>query len=125
MKRKSVGYFDGVDPAVLTSLTCGGYDTIPISNGLDNYGRHIRLLNEETKVDLLIGYLHKIYAPIDNDTQAEDIFHICQTYRIPFLVIVPNALHDCAREKFDKCPDMVQFIDPADVLDMALKILKS
>lgn len=125
MNRKRVGYFEGTDPAVLTSLICAGYDTIPISNGIDNHGLHVRLLNEDTRVDILMGYLHKIQAPVDYETQAEDMFHICQTYQIPFLVIVPSALHACAREKFEKCPDMVQFVDPAEVLDTALKILQA
>ncbi len=123
MKRKAVGYFEGTDPAVLTSLVCDGRVTIPISNGLDNHGLHIRLLNEESRVAVLIGYLHKIDAPMGDDTQAEDIFHICQTYQIPFLLIVPRELHECARAKFD-CPDVVQFADPSEVLETARKILQ-
>jgi hypothetical protein len=124
MKRKSVGYFEGTDPIVLTSLICEGCDTLPISNGLDNHGKHIRLLNEDTKVDLLIGYLHKIHAPVDDETQAEDIFHVCQTYQIHLLMIVPRELHDCARQVFVNCPDVVEFVDPTDVLETARNILK-
>ena len=125
MKRKCVGYFDGVDPAVLTSLICDGYDTLPISNGFDNYGQHIRLFNEENKVNVLIGYLHKIYAPEGADTQAEDVFHICHTYQIPFLIIVPRDLHKDARGLFPKVPEVVRFVDPADLLETVRKILKS
>lgn len=125
MKRKSVGYFEGTDSAVLTSLICDGCDTIPISNGLDNHGLHVRMLNEDTKVDVLMGYLHKIHAPVGDETQAEDMFHICQTYQIDFLVIVPRELHDCARGHFQKCPDVVRFVDPADVLETTRKILKA
>jgi hypothetical protein len=125
MKRKCVGYFDGVDPGVLTSLICDGFDTIPISNGIDNYGQHIRLFNEENKVSVLIGYLHKIYAPVGADTQAEDVFHICHTYQVPFLIIVPRDLHDAARSLFPKLPDVVRFVDPADLLETARQILKS
>lgn len=124
MKRKSVGYFEGTNPEVLTSLVCEGYDTIPISNGLDNHGRHIRLLNEETKVDVLIGYLHKIYAPENAETQAEDIFHICEIYRIPFLIIVPCGLHCNARDKFASIPDVIQFVDPSTVLEKTITILQ-
>ena len=72
---------------------CDGCDTIPISNGFDNYGQHIRLFNEENKVDLLIGYLHKIIAPVGAETQAADMVHVCEVYQIPFLVIVPKELH--------------------------------
>ena len=125
MKRKRVGYFQGTDPAVLTSLICAGCDTIPISNGLDNNGLHVRQLNEDTKVDVLMGYLHKIYAPVGEETQCEDIIHICQTYQIPLLVIVPRELHDCAREKFQSCPEVVQFVDPSDLLATSKKVLMS
>ena len=124
MKRKSVGYFDGTDSAVLTSLVCQGYDTIPISNGLDNHGMHVRLLNEESRVDALLGYLHKIIAPDHAETQAEDMFHICQTYQIPFLIIVPGSLHECARAKFEVCPEVVEFVDPSDLLGAVRTILK-
>ena len=88
MKRKRVGYFEGTDPVVLSNLICDGHDTIPISNGLDNHGLYIRLINEESKVDVMVGYLHKIYSLEGYDTQPEDIFHICQTYQIRLLVIV-------------------------------------
>ena len=124
MKHNRVGYFEGTDPSVLTSLVCDGCDTIPISNGIDNHGLYVRLLNEDTKVDVLVGYLHKIQAPVGHETQAEDVFHICQTYQINFLVIVPRVLHECARNRFEQCPDMVQFVDPADVLDNTRAILQ-
>ena len=124
MKRKSVGYFEGTDSAVLTSLVCDGCDTTPISNGLDNHGQHVRSLNEDTRVDALMGYLHKIHAPVGDETPPEAIFLICQTYQIPFLVIVPRELHDCARQSYEKCPDVVQFVDPSDVLETARRILK-
>ena len=125
MKRKSVGYFEGTDPAVLSSLICDGCDTIPISNGLDNYGQHVRLFNEENRVDLLMGYLHKVYAPAGAETQAEDIFHVCEIYQIPFIMIVPAGLHDFARQKFERCPDIVRLVDSSDILEAARKILRS
>jgi hypothetical protein len=125
MKRKSVGYFEGTDPAVLSSLICDGCDTIPISNGLDNYGQHVRLFNEENRVDLLIGYLHKVYAPVGAETQAEDIFHVCEVYQIPFIMIVPVGLHNFARQKFERWPDIVRLVDSSDVLEAARKILRS
>jgi hypothetical protein len=122
MKRKAVGYFEGTDPAVLTSLVCDGCVTIPISNGLDNHGQYIRLINEESKVDLLIAYMHKIDAPLGYETQPEDIFHICQVYQIPFLVIVPRELHTCASRQL-KAPQVVRFVDPSEVLQTAREIL--
>ena len=64
--RKNIGYFEGTDSALLTDLVCDEYDTLPISNGFDNHGMHVRIINNENKVDLLIGYVHKIFAPEDS-----------------------------------------------------------
>ncbi len=122
-KRTVVGYFEGTDPAVLTSLICDDCDTIPISNGFDNYGQHVRLFNEENKVNLLVGYLHKIIAPPGAETQAEDIVHVCDTYQIPFLIVVPGELHNCARRHLKQWPDIVQLVDPAELLAEARRIL--
>jgi len=126
MQSKSIGYFDGTDSAVLTSLVCDGHDTWPVSNGHDSHGRHFRLINEEKHYDLLIGYLHKIFAPDNtepNTTDYHDVFHVCHTYRVPLLLEVPSALHGKARELFGEVPDIVQFVDPSEVLVVANKIL--
>jgi hypothetical protein len=125
MGRNSVGYFEGTDPAVLTSLICDGCDTIPISNGFDNYGQHVRLFNEENKVDLLIGYLHKMVAPEGAETQAADIVHICDVYQIPFIIVVPEELHYCARRKLEYWPEVVRLVDPARLLEVARKLLRN
>ena len=50
--RKTVGYFEGTDSPLLTALICDGYDTIPISNGYDNHGAHVRMINQESQIDL-------------------------------------------------------------------------
>jgi hypothetical protein len=28
--RKTIGYFEGTDPTLLTNLVCAGYDTLPV-----------------------------------------------------------------------------------------------
>ena len=93
--RKIVGYFDGTDSTLLTGLVCDGYDTVPISNGFDNHGMHVRIINNENKVDLLIGYVHKIFAPEDS-VQAggvtyEDIFHAVSYTHLT----LPTIVREC------------------------------
>ena len=122
--RKRVGYFEGTDSRLLTYLICHGYDTIPISNGVDNHGRYVRRINENNRFDLLVGYLHKIYAPEDYETQAEDVFHICHHFRIPLLLEVPRELQDQARGLVSDVPAEVHFADPAEILDAALELLE-
>ncbi len=126
MQKKTIGYFEGTDSKILTSLVCDGHLTLPVSNGYDSHGRHVRLINEEKRYDLLIAYLHKIFAPVNLDpnyTSYQDIFHVCRTYRVPLLLEVSAELHEQARELFDEVPDIVQFVDPADTIAVAKKIL--
>lgn len=124
--RKSVGYFEGTDSTLLTALVCEGYDTIPVGNGRDNHGAHVRLINDENRYDILIAYVHKIFAPEDHlpgDATYQDVFHICRTYSIPLLLEVPEQLQARAREILNDPPEIVRFVDPADMLTVANEIL--
>jgi hypothetical protein len=128
MARKKVAYFDGTDSMLLTALVCDGYDTIPVSNGRDNHGHHVRLINDKNRVDLLIGYVHKIIAPDDetrekNDVTAKDLFHTCRILEIPLLLEIPEALQPRAIELLDNPPDIVKLVDPADTLEVARALL--
>ena len=104
--RKIVGYFEGTDSTLLTGLVCDGHDTVPISNGFDNHGMHVRIINNENKVDLLIGYVHKIFAPEDSvqpgGVTYEDIFHVCRTFDIPLLLEVRSDRQQAARESVQR-----------------------
>ena len=128
MSRKRVGYFDGTDSRLLTALVCDGYDTIPVSNGRDNHGHHIRLINDKNRVDLLIGYLHKIIAPDGTarekgDITSEDLFRICRILEIPLLLEIPEALQRRALALLENPPEIVQLVDPADTLEVARRLL--
>ncbi len=127
MANKSIGYFEGTDAALLTRLVCEGYDTMPVSNGYDSHGRHVRLINEEKRYDLLIGYLHKIFAPesleMTDYTNHKDVFQICCTYHVPLMLVVPEELQKKARALLGEVPDIVHFVDSADVITAANKIL--
>jgi len=129
MNRKSVGYFEGTDSALLTALVCDGHDTIPVSNGRDNHGRHVMLLNDKNRVDLLVGYVHKIVPP-DGDAAREtsdvafqDVFHLCRLYEIPLLIEIPTELHAKAARRLEDPPEIVRLVDPADMLTVARAIL--
>ena len=128
MTRKSVGYFDGTDSKLLTALVCDGYDTIPVSNGRDNHGRHARLINDKNRVDLLIAYVHKIIAPQEaareqSDITAEELFRLCRILEIPLLLEVPHELQSRAVELLQQPPDIVRLVDPADTLEVARSLL--
>lgn len=125
--RKVIGYFDGTDSALLTDLVCDGYDTLPISNGFDNHGMHVRIINNENRVDLLIGYLHKIYSP-EGSTPAgavtyQDVFHVCRTFDVPLILEVSSDLHDKARALLVDVPPSVRLVDPSEALSTVREIL--
>jgi hypothetical protein len=126
--RKTIGYFDGTDSALLTDLVCEGYDTLPISNGFDNHGMHVRIINNENRVDVLVGYLHKIYSP-DGMTPSgavtyQDVFHVCRTFDIPLILEVDRDLHDKARALFVDTPPCVKLVDPSETLKVVRQILE-
>lgn len=123
MPRKSVGYFEGTDPKLLTHLVMSGFDTIPVSNGVDNHGNCVGRVTQQNRFDLLVGYLHKITAQPDDELQCADVFHICKTYSIPLLLEVPEHLHEAAWNVLPDAPNMVELRDPAETLDRALELL--
>ncbi|HQR25488.1 MAG TPA: hypothetical protein PLP61_00475 [Nocardioides sp.] len=128
MSRKKIGYFEGTDSSLLTALICDGHDTLPVSNGRDNHGRNVRLINDKNRVDLLIAYVHKIVAPEGearekNDVPFQELFHICRIYEIPLLLETPTALQPKAAALLESPPDIVRMVDPSDALDLARRIL--
>lgn len=124
---KVIGYFDGTDSALLTDLVCDGYDTLPISNGFDNHGMHVRIINNENRVDVLIGYVHKIYSPEGSTPQGaityQDVFHVCRTFDVPLVLLVDHDLSEKAEALFDDIPDCAFFVDPADALSKVREFL--
>ncbi len=125
--RKRVGYFDGTEPALLTELICDGYDTVPVSNGLDNHGQTARLINDQNRYDLLIAPLHKIYAaelrPNDVVTYQE-VIRLCRTYSIPLLIAVPQALQERAVALLGELPEVVRLADKSEMIDVAHELLR-
>ena len=126
--RKVIGYFDGTDSALLTDLVCEGYDTLPVSNGFDNHGLNVRIINNENRVDVLVGYLHKIYSPEDmipaGAVTYQDIFHVCRTFDIPLVLEVDRDLHDKARALMVDAPPCILFVDPSDTLKKVRQLLE-
>jgi hypothetical protein len=116
MSKKIIAYFEGTDSPWLTTLIAQGHDTIPVSNGFDNHGKNVRLYNETHKDDIVIGYLHKVIAPIDSDATTEDILHACKVYEIPVLLACPAALQDKAKSVLGEMAGCVTLVDPAEMV---------
>lgn len=123
MTRKTVGYFEGTDSTLLTSFICSGFDTLPVSNGVDHHGKSAYLINDKEKYDILIGYVHKLYHPERFHLPYQRLFHICSTYSIPLLIEVPANLQDKAKALMPEAPDVVEFLDPTEILHRAFELL--
>ena len=54
-----VGYLEGTDPLLLSSLTAEGIETLPVANTWDGHGKPINQLGKG-EVNLVVGYLHKV-----------------------------------------------------------------
>ena len=124
--KKRVGYFSGTDTGVLTGLVCEGYDTIPVSNGRDNHGQHVRLINEQNRYAVLIAPVHKIFTPEDcppDDITYQDVFRLCRLYSIPLLIGVPARLEAKARTLLGDPPEIVRMVEPSKMFELAIESL--
>jgi hypothetical protein len=136
---KTVGYFEGTDPACLTRLVSEGFGTLPLANGWDGHGKlasHI----EPGEVDLIIGYLHKLLPPKrspskeekkgvttiinpPNDKTPFDLLFSAHSYNIPILIIAPDDCHDEARKLLGEAIKYVEFVTSETLCQKALEKL--
>ncbi len=121
--RKIVGYLEGTDSVWLTTLNAQGHTTLPLSNGFDGHGMNIGMLNQQNRVDLLIGYLHKLLPAEGIDVTMAGMLHATTVYGIPVLVVCPAEIQATARELTGDVPANVQFVDPSALPDAALGAL--
>ena len=97
-----VGYLEGTDPIILTTLAAEGVETLPVANTWDHHGKYINHLTEG-EVNVVIGYLHKVIPaqplrPSLVSVMLNDMFSACKAHNIPVLLIVPSTLHNKAKQ---------------------------
>jgi hypothetical protein len=123
---KTVGYLEGTDPEFLTKLICMGYRTLPIGNDIDNHGKNIAFISIEDKVDLIVGYLHKV-SPVPNMTKSlKDFLTPAIISHIPILLLAPRETISNAQKIISEATTSpyVKVIDYHDLMDEAMKSLK-
>jgi hypothetical protein len=87
---------------------------------------NVRLINGQNRYDLLVGYVHKIFAPDVRESGQltyQDLFHLCDTYGIPLILEVPTDLQGKASELLGNPSEIVRFVDPKDVVSAAFAVL--
>jgi hypothetical protein len=118
-----VGYFEGVDPLLLTRLSAEGVGTLPVSNGFDNHGKFINNLSERDEVSVVVGHLHKMLGVQRQGFFLEDLMQSCRECGIPVLIIAPSTYHDVARQALDKILDVVTLVTPDAVYGAVAQIV--
>jgi len=123
---KTIGYLEGTDPEFLTALVCKGYKTLPIGNDTDNHGKNIAFITIADKIDLIVGYLHKV-SPLPEMTKSlNDFLTPGILHHIPILLLAPKeALTEAKKIVFEATTiQYVKVIDPKNLSTEALKILR-
>lgn len=123
---KTVGYLEGTDPEFLTKLVCMGYKTLPIGNDIDNHGKNIAFISIADKIDLIVGYLHKV-SPLPGMTKSlTDFLTPGIIHHIPILLLAPKETLTNAKKIVSKATTskFIKVIDYKNLMDESVKILK-
>lgn len=123
---KTVGYLEGTDPEFLTRLVCMGYKTLPIGNDTDSHGKNIAYISVADKVDLIVGYLHKV-SPLPGMTKSlSDFLTPGILHHIPILLLAPKETLTQAKKIVSEATasTYVKVIDYKNLMDESMKILK-
>ena len=116
---KVLGYLEGTDSNMLTSVVLEGYETLPLSNGWDNHGKHLTLLNPADNVSLVVGSLHKFLRLSDMSIFSAMLATV-KAYDIPVAFIVPKESHGKAAKLITDKDLRYKFVDPADLTKTVL-----
>ncbi|VVB60467.1 Uncharacterised protein [uncultured archaeon] len=123
---KTVGYLEGTDPEFLTKLVCMGYRTLPIGNDIDNHGKNIAFISIADKVDLIVGYLHKV-SPLPTMTKSlKEFLTPGIIHHIPILLLTPTETVSNAKKIVAEATTSpyIKVIDYKNLMDESKKILK-
>ncbi len=123
---KTVGYLEGTDPEFLTKLVCMGYKTLPIGNDIDNHGKNIAFISIADKVDIIVGYLHKV-SPLPNMTKSlKEFLTPGIIHYIPVLLLAPKDMLSHAKKIVSEATTSpyIKVIDYKNLMDESMKILK-
>jgi len=123
---KTIGYLEGTNPEFLTKLVCMGYKTLPIGNDTDNHGKNIAFISIADKIDLIVGYLHKV-IPLPAVTKSlKEFLTPGIIHKIPILLLAPRETLTNAKKIISEVTTskFIKVIDPNDLMDESMKILK-
>jgi hypothetical protein len=111
-----VGYFEGTDPLLLTTLAAEGIETVPLGNTRDNHGKYVNHLTKG-EVNVVVGWLHKIMPAEEERTSLlpimlENLLGVCKVHGIPVLLTVPANLHDKVKKLLGDVGPNIHIVAP-------------
>lgn len=119
---KRIGYLNGVDAMILTTLSAEGIGTLPLSNGWDDHGKYLAHVTPADGFSAIVTPLHKIAGTPGDPVGPRDVITSVVESNIPLLVVAPKAIHKKARAQISE--ENIKFVDPENLLDELKKILK-
>jgi hypothetical protein len=119
-----IGYFEGTDSQLLTRLVARGHDTLPLSNGVDNYGLYVRDISKKDGIDIVIGYLHKAMTNKGESITTEEVLSACTKLRIPVLLMIPAEEIRNLKKRLEPPSATTQFIEPSHALAEIERLLE-
>lgn len=120
---KVLGYLEGTDTGLLTRVVLEGFETLPLSNGWDNHGKHLTLLNPADNISLVVGSFHK-FVRLEDMSIFAAMLSTVKAYKIPVIFITPKDLHEKAAKLIKDKDLKFKFVDPTDLADVVLADLK-
>jgi hypothetical protein len=122
-----VGYFEGTDPLLLSTLAAEGIETLPVANMWDQHGKFVNQLTKG-EVNVVVGYLHKIIPAEDSRTallpiMVDNMLSACKEHGIPVLLILPTNLRDKAKKILGDVKANIQLVAPEELESQIRKYL--
>jgi len=125
MNMALIGYMEGTDPNLLSSLCAQGNDTAPLGNGSDGHGKYIAHITASDEIDLVIAYLHKLISVSGmENVSIDDRLFACRRHDIPVLIVVPDEYKQGARSRMEESREYVDLVAPEQLEGKVKELLK-
>lgn len=119
-----IGYMEGTDPDLLSSLCAQGNDTLPLGNGTDGHGKYIAHVTGSDDFDVIISYLHKLISVTGmENVSIDDRLFACRRHDIPVIIVVPDKFREKAKEKMDESRGYVDLVSPEELEAKVMEII--
>lgn len=119
-----IGYMEGTDPDLLSSLCAQGHDTAPLGNGTDGHGKYIAHVTKSDGFDVVVAYLHKLVSVSGMEhVTIDDRLFACRRHDIPVILVVPDEFKEKAKSRMKESRDYVEWVAPEELEEKVKEII--